>query len=392
ILAGGVRRQRLKKQPLPVTTSAAKSPRGDDSVTPKGAPETPAASQLREASPENQASSRTPPTSRSLSGTLEDASSKPCMPPLGIKNLPPLLNFPLLSPRPLLSRGLPLRFRTPRLRPWSKLRFGPLAGAPTCCCVVTRAATMGAARVAVKSEIDLTEKEERIFQRLLDVVRHFKMDVELRVAGGWVRDKLLGRDCYDIDIALDKMLGREFCEKVNEFLALKGEETRGVGVIQSNPDQSKHLETARMRIYDTWIDFVNLRSETYAENSRIPTMVLYKYCIRKARSDRTPKSVLGLLADPNPDWNWIGRLANPQGFWLIQDRAGVEDLKCGIIITPLPPKATFLDDPLRVLRAIRFGARFGFTLDEDLKKAAADEEVKAAIANKISRERIGHEV
>lgn len=124
----------------------------------------------------------------------------------------------------------------------------------------------------VKERIDLTKKEEKIFQRLLDVIRHFKLETQLRVAGGWVRDKLLGKDCYDIDIALDNMLGREFCEKVNEFLQFTGEEQQGIGVIQCNPDQSKHLETARMRIYDTWIDFVNLRSETYAENSRIPTM------------------------------------------------------------------------------------------------------------------------
>lgn len=41
----------------------------------------------------------------------------------------------------------------------------------------------------------------------------------------------------------------------------------------SNPDQSKHLETARMRIFDMWIDFVNLRCEEYSENSRIPTKV-----------------------------------------------------------------------------------------------------------------------
>jgi len=41
----------------------------------------------------------------------------------------------------------------------------------------------------------------------------------------------------------------------------------------SNPDQSKHLETARMRLSDMWIDFVNLRSEEYAENSRIPSKV-----------------------------------------------------------------------------------------------------------------------
>lgn len=41
----------------------------------------------------------------------------------------------------------------------------------------------------------------------------------------------------------------------------------------SNPEQSKHLETARMRLCDTWIDFVNLRCEEYCENSRIPTVV-----------------------------------------------------------------------------------------------------------------------
>lgn len=45
-------------------------------------------------------------------------------------------------------------------------------------------------------------------------------------------------------------------------------------IIFSNPDQSKHLETARMRLFDVWIDFVNLRSEDYSENSRIPTMVI----------------------------------------------------------------------------------------------------------------------
>ena len=43
-------------------------------------------------------------------------------------------------------------------------------------------------------------------------------------------------------------------------------------MIQSNPDQSKHLETARMKVNGIWIDLVNLRSETYAQDSRIPTM------------------------------------------------------------------------------------------------------------------------
>jgi tRNA nucleotidyltransferase/poly(A) polymerase len=84
--------------------------------------------------------------------------------------------------------------------------------------------------------------------------------------------QLLGTDSHDIDIAIDDMLGKEFCKKVNEYLESIGEETQGVGIIQSNPEQSKHLETARMRIRGVWVDFVNLRAETYAQHSRIPTM------------------------------------------------------------------------------------------------------------------------
>ncbi|XP_042452412.1 tRNA nucleotidyltransferase cca2-like [Zingiber officinale] len=231
--------------------------------------------------------------------------------------------------------------------------------------------------VAVKDKIDLTEKEEKIFRRLLDVVDRFNLETQLRVAGGWVRDKLLGKDCYDIDIALDNMLGREFCEKVNEFLQSTGEEQQGIGVIQCNPDQSKHLETARMRIYDTWVDFVNLRSETYAENSRIPTM---KFGTAREDAFRRDLTINSLFYNINT--NSVEDLTG----------RGVQDLRNGYVVTPLPPKATFLDDPLRVLRAIRFGARFEFSLDEDLKKAAMDSEVKAAIAEKISRERIGHEI
>ncbi len=60
---------------------------------------------------------------------------------------------------------------------------------------------------------------------------------------------------------------------VNELLKMEGEEVHHIGVIKVNPEQSKHLETAKMRVYHTWVDFVNLRAEAYAENSRIPTMV-----------------------------------------------------------------------------------------------------------------------
>lgn len=225
--------------------------------------------------------------------------------------------------------------------------------------------------------VRLTELEEKIFDVLIATLKHFGLSTELRVAGGWVRDKLLGKDSADIDIALDNMLGKDFCEKVNDYLKSIGESTTGVGVIQSNPEQSKHLETATMKVKGVFVDFVNLRAETYANNSRIPTMEFGTAEQDAFRRDLTINSL----------------------FYNINKRSvedltsqGIKDLKAGIIRTPLPPKETFLDDPLRVMRAVRFGARFGFKLDDELKKAASCDEVKSALGHKVSRERIGKEI
>ncbi|GMP48033.1 hypothetical protein CsSME_00015533 [Camellia sinensis var. sinensis] len=267
----------------------------------------------------------------------------------------------------------------PTLRPI--IKFNNFNSTTTTLCFSHRQRAMSTTifptTVLVKDNIDLTDKEKQIFDRLLQVLRHFNLQTQLRVAGGWVRDKLLGKECYDIDIAIDNMMGQEFCGKVNDYLSSTGEEAQGVGVIQCNPDQSKHLETARMRLFDVWIDFVNLRSEDYSENSRIPTMRFGTAEEDAYRRDLTINSLFYNI-NTNSVEDFTGR--------------GIADLKSGKIVTPLPPKETFLDDPLRVLRAIRFGARFGFTLDDELKKAASDDDVKAAIADKISRERIGHEI
>lgn len=55
----------------------------------------------------------------------------------------------------------------------------------------------------------------------------------------------------------------------------------------------------------------------------------------------------------------------------------MHDLQSGIIRTPLPPRETFSDDPLRVLRCIRFASRFGFELTEDVREAAKDQVIQA---------------
>mmetsp|Transcript_4126 Transcript_4126/g.11998 ORF Transcript_4126/g.11998 Transcript_4126/m.11998 type:complete len:165 (+) Transcript_4126:106-600(+) len=121
------------------------------------------------------------------------------------------------------------------------------------------------------SGIDLNEEERRLFDLLRSVARGLgDKQVEVRCAGGWVRDKLLGRGSDDIDIALDTMSGEEFANHLNEYLTSHGEQRANVAVIRSNPDQSKHLETAKVKYQGIEIDFVNLRSESYASTSRIP--------------------------------------------------------------------------------------------------------------------------
>jgi tRNA nucleotidyltransferase/poly(A) polymerase len=214
----------------------------------------------------------------------------------------------------------------------------------------------------LQSQINLTIQEQELFEELLESSKQAGLaETTLRCAGGWVRDKLMGRESLDIDIALDNMMGKEFAERVNEYLESHGKQTHNVAVIMSNPDQSKHLETARMKIRGMWIDLVNLRSEEYAHNSRIPTMTFGTPEQDAFRRDFTINSLFYNINTKEVE-DYTGR--------------GIEDMKLGIIRTPLEARETFLDDPLRVLRAIRFASRFGFALDESLVEAASDEKVR----------------
>ena len=85
---------------------------------------------------------------------------------------------------------------------------------------------------------------------------------------------MLGRESDDIDVALTDMMGLDFAQHLHDFAAGKGIATGSVGKIAVNPAQSKHLETATLKIFDLVIDLVNLRSEEYASGSRIPTEIV----------------------------------------------------------------------------------------------------------------------
>ena len=289
------------------------------------------------------------------------------------------------------------------------------------------------------------------------------LQTTLRVAGGWVRDKLLAtepfsRDTYvkdkqtvnrltskfapskgrkgtsiisssiqqqqpqkrkdlidiqplDIDIALDDMLGREFADQLNEYLLQHGRERVSVGMVMKNPEKSKHLETATMKVGKFWIDFVNLRAEEYAENSRIPDLMRIgtpeEDAFRRDLTINVSFFTNTLYSHPHPHPHPQFQKSTEKRknicfkalFYNINKRCvedftgrGVDDLKKGVVATPLHPLTTLLDDPLRVLRSIRFAARLRFTMDEALRKAAKNIKVRQALAVKVSRERIGGEV
>lgn len=66
----------------------------------------------------------------------------------------------------------------------------------------------------VRDQITLTQEEQELFTLLLEAAKHAGTGTTLRCAGGWVRDKLLGKESKDIDVALDNMLGKDFADKV----------------------------------------------------------------------------------------------------------------------------------------------------------------------------------
>lgn len=224
--------------------------------------------------------------------------------------------------------------------------------------------------------IKLNPLEIKIFQVFKNFLACKKIDVTLRVAGGWVRDKLLEKDSTDIDIALDKCSGERFAEMFHEYLIENEYESHGFGVIRKNPEKSKHLETATIQIFDCWIDFVNLRGEEYTSDSRIPLMKMGTPESDAFRRDFTINSLFYNINEEE-----------------VEDftKMGLSDLKSGLMRTPLDPFKTFFDDPLRILRGFRFSVRFGFNLEDTIFKAIQKPEIRESFSKKISRERIGIE-
>ncbi|BAO39590.1 tRNA nucleotidyltransferase [Kluyveromyces marxianus] len=194
-----------------------------------------------------------------------------------------------------------------------------------------------------------------------------------RITGGWVRDKLLGNESNDLDIAVNSMTGEQFAEKLCEFLNERGLQTHSLNTINKNPSKSKHLETCTTKLLGVPVDFVNLRSEEYTMESRIPKVEFGTPYEDAMRRDATLNAMFyNITEDKIEDFT----------------EKGIRDLNDGILRTPLPPKKTFIDDPLRVLRLIRFASRFNFKIEEQTYQAMKDKDIHVSFNQKISKSRI----
>ena len=244
-------------------------------------------------------------------------------------------------------------------------------------------------------KLPLSPEEIELFSMLTSFVKDKKLGTTVRVAGGWVRDKLLGlAGKHDIDIALDNITGKDFATALNAWNSITlrastltdaaktldprtGLPIVHFAVIKSNPEQSKHLETATARLGKFSIDFVQLRTDEYNAASRVPTIKFGTPLQDALRRDLT---INALFYNVNS-----GAVEDFTGL-------GLQDLAKGRICTPLAPLTTLQDDPLRALRAIRFACRLGFDVSEELAAAARDCSVHEALDTKVSRERIYLEV
>ncbi|CCE62009.1 hypothetical protein TPHA_0B03380 [Tetrapisispora phaffii CBS 4417] len=235
--------------------------------------------------------------------------------------------------------------------------------------------------------IQLTPLESKICTLLNEFTSDYNASnneaeaLELRITGGWVRDKLLGSQSNDLDIAVNIMSGESFALKLNDYLTENfrkyNVEPHSIHKIDKNPEKSKHLETATTKLFGVEVDFVNLRSEEYTDDSRIPTVEFGTPKQDALRRDATLNALFYNIGK-----NEIEDLTN----------SGLQDLKDRTLRTPLPPRKTFLDDPLRILRLIRFASRYNFKLDPETLETMKDSDINLAFYVKISRERIGVEM
>jgi poly(A) polymerase len=210
-------------------------------------------------------------------------------------------------------------------------------------------------------QIQCTEKELYIFKKIAEAASSLEMDCF--VIGGFVRDKLLGRPTKDADMVCS-----------GDGIALAH---AVAGRLTPHPPVSffKNFGTAHIPFENMDIEFVGARKESYRAESRNPDVLPGTMEEDQLRRDFTINAMAVSLT------GHFGELIDPFN--------GLDDLKNKIIRTPLEPGQTFSDDPLRMMRAIRFATQLNFTIEETTWKGIAAHAPRISI---VSQERITEEL
>lgn len=211
-------------------------------------------------------------------------------------------------------------------------------------------------------DIQCSEKELFVFNKIAHTAQDLQMPCY--IIGGFVRDKLIGRATKDADIVCvgDGIeLAHEVAKRFKPYPKVSHFKTFG---------------TAQIKIDDWEIEFVGARKESYGYHSRNPTVQPGTLEDDQLRRDFTINALAISLNKEN-----FGKLLDPFN--------GMDDLEKKIIKTPLDPSSTFSDDPLRMMRAIRFASQLNFIIDDTTFNAIKLNIERIRI---ISQERITEEL
>ncbi|MDZ7721034.1 MAG: HD domain-containing protein [Balneolaceae bacterium] len=208
--------------------------------------------------------------------------------------------------------------------------------------------------------IDIPEKHQAIFKSIGEAAD--SLDQRVFVVGGYVRDYYLqnrNSETKDIDFVTVGS-GIQLAKKVAESLNA------------SNISVFKQFGTAQVKYNDLDLEFVGARKESYRRNSRKPIVEDGTLEDDQLRRDLTINALSWCL--------------NPDSFGVLHDPfEGIRDLQNEIIRTPIDPEKTFDDDPLRMMRAVRFATQLDFSIENETMDAIKKMAHRLSI---ISKERI----
>ena len=202
-----------------------------------------------------------------------------------------------------------------------------------------------------------------------------RLGIDAYAVGGVVRDHLLQRPCTDIDVVC---VGRQEGGEVHIGIQLAHAASEALGgshvSVFKNFGTASFRYTADGREYE--LEFVGARRESYSRDSRKPIVENGTLEDDQRRRDFTVNALAVCLNNDR-----LGELIDPFG--------GIRDLDAGILRTPLDPDITFSDDPLRMMRAVRFAAQLGFRIADDTFEAIGRNAKRIEI---VSAERITSEL